>query len=283
MGGGLRYARRRAANACGLGVAALLTAAVVAGLVWIIAGTVVRGAAALDLHVFTESTPAPGERGGLANALVGSLVMVAIAVAIGAPAGILAGTYLGEFGAETRAARVIRFFNDILLSTPSIVIGLFVYALVVVPMGRFSGLAGGVALAIIILPIVVRTTDEMLHLVPQELREAALALGAPQWVVVARVSYRAAASGILTGVLLGIARIAGETAPLLFTALNNQFWSTDLGRPMANVPVVIFQFAMSPYEDWQRLAWAAALVAIAAVLSLNLLSRAVLARRRTRP
>jgi len=218
-------------------------------------------------------TPPPGNSGGLLNAIVGSLIMVGIATAIGTPTGILAGTFLAEYARDHWAGEVVRFVNDILLSAPSIIIGLFVYELLVVRMGHFSAWAGAVALAIITVPVVVRTTEDMLRLVPGALREAAAALGAPKWKVIVMIAYRAAMQGMLTGVLLAVARISGETAPLLFTALNNQFWSTDLNAPMANLPVVIFQFAMSPYADWQALAWGGALLVTAAVLLLNITAR----------
>ena len=242
-------------------------------LVWILWTTLSQGAAALSPALFTQMTPPPGESGGLLNAFCGSAVMVLLALLIGTPVGLAAGTYLAEHGRHSRLAMVVGFINDILLSAPSIVIGLFVYELVVRPSGHFSGFAGAVALAMILLPIVVRTTDESLRLVPNTMREAGFALGIPGWRVTARILYKAALSGIVTGVLLGLARIAGETAPLLFTALNNQFWSADLSEPLANVPVVIFQYAMSPYDEWHALAWAGALVLTAFVLGLNLLVR----------
>ena len=241
-----RYLRRRSLNVVNLTASVLATGFGLFWLGWILWTTVSYGISAFDLSLFTQMTPPPGGRGGLANAIVGSLLMVAIATLIGTPIGIFAGTFLAEFGGKHRIASIIRFINDILLSAPSIIIGLFVYELVVTHMRHFSGFAGALALAIILLPVVIRTTEEMLRLVPNTLREAALALGAPRWKVVTFIAYRAALSGVLTGVLLGIARISGETAPLLFTALNNQFWSTDLNGPMANLPVVIFQFAMSP-------------------------------------
>ncbi len=218
-------------------------------------------------------TPPPGEDGGLLNAFAGSLAMIFLAVLIGTPIGVLAGTYLAEFARRTRIGWLVRFVNDILLSAPSIVIGLFIYALAVQPVGHFSGYAGGLALAVILLPVVVRTSDEALQLVPDTLREAGLALGLPRWKITTTVIYRAASTGILTGALLGIARISGETAPLLFTALNNQYWSSDLGTPMANMPVVIFQFAMSPYDSWHALAWAGALVVTLFVLALGIVAR----------
>jgi phosphate transport system permease protein len=250
-------------------------------LVWILWTTVSQGAAALSPALFTQMTPPPGESGGLLNALYGSAVMVLLALIIGTPVGIAAGTYLAEHGRHSRLAATVSFINDVLLSAPSIVIGLFVYELVVRPSVHFSGFAGALALAIILLPIVVRTTDEALRLVPNTMREAAFALGMPAWRVTSRVIYKAALSGIVTGVLLGLARVAGETAPLLFTALNNQFWSASLGEPLANVPVVIFQYAMSPYDEWHALAWAGALILTAFVLGLNLVVR-FLARRGSR-
>jgi len=226
--------------------------------------------------LFFKATPPPGGTGGLANGIVGSLVLTITGVLIGAPTGVLAGTYLSEFSRKSKIAPVIRFVNDILLSAPSIIIGVFVYEIVVVPMGHFSGWAGALALAMIALPVIVRTTEDMLRLVPDNMREAAAALGAPRWKVTTAIIYRAARSGILTGVLLAVARISGETAPLLFTALNNQFWSSSLNQPMANLPVVIFQFAMSPYDDWQHLAWAGALLITLAVLGLNIVARIIL-------
>ncbi|MHB1202859.1 MAG: phosphate ABC transporter permease PstA [Acidithiobacillus sp.] len=274
----LRF-RRRLWNAFHLSMAVMATAFGLFWLIWILWTTLDAGFAALNLQLFTQDTPAPGSRGGLRNAFVGSLIMIGLAVLVGTPVGILAGTYLAEFAHGTRMAEVIRFFNDILLSAPSIVIGLFIYTVLVVPMGNFSAWAGAMSLAILLLPVVLRTTDEMLRLVPGTLREAALALGAPYWKMIFQVTYRAASFGILTGVLLAIARISGETAPLLFTALNNQFWSTNLDKPMANVPVVIFQFAMSPYADWQRLAWAGALIAALAVLALSITSRLIIKGR----
>ena len=242
-------------------------------LVWILWTTTVQGASALSPALFTQMTPPPGASGGLLNAFYGSVVMVLLALAIGTPVGIAAGTYLAEHGRHSRLAATVGFVNDILLSAPSIVIGLFVYEIMVRPMGHFSGFAGAVALAIILLPIIVRTTDESLRLVPNQMREAAFALGVPAWRVTSRIIYKAAMSGIVTGVLLGLARIAGETAPLLFTALNNQFWSASLAQPLANLPVVIFQYAMSPYDEWHGLAWAGALVLTIFVLGLNLAVR----------
>ncbi|GGB43112.1 phosphate transport system permease protein PstA [Sphingomonas metalli] len=272
--------RRKAVNAAVLIAATAATLFALFWLVWILWTTVSQGFAALSPRLLTEMTPPPGADGGLLNAFFGSAVMIGLAVVIGTPIGILAGTYLAEYGRRSKLAETIRFVNDILLSAPSIVIGLFVYELVVRPAGHFSGYAGGLALAIILVPVVVRTSDESLRLVPNQLREAALSLGLPQWKVVTHIVYRSAATGVATGALLGIARISGETAPLLFTALNNQYWTADLASPMANVPVVIFQYAMSPYESWHALAWAGALVVTAFVLALSILVR-VLLRPRT--
>src|SRR5688572_7226656 len=224
-------------------------------------------------------TPPPGSAGGLLNAIVGSLIMTFLAVIFGTPIGILAGTYMAEYGRHDRLTMLVRFINDILLSAPSIVIGLFVYEIMVVPMGHFSAWAGAVALAVIVLPVVVRTTEDMLLLVPDTLREAASALGVPRAVIIRQICYRAAQAGMLTGVLLAVARISGETAPLLFTALNNQFWSSNLNAPMSNLPVVIFQFALSPYADWQKLAWAGALLITLSVLALSIAARALASRK----
>jgi phosphate transport system permease protein len=265
--------RRKLADLLALLFAGAATLFGLTWLIWILGTTLVEGGAALAPQLFTAMTPPPGESGGLLNAFYGSAVMVLLALAIGTPVGVAAGTYLAEHGRHSRAALAIGFINDVLLSAPSIVIGLFVYELVVRPSGHFSGFAGALALAMILLPIVVRTTDEALRLVPNTMREAAFALGVPRWRVTARILYKAALSGIVTGVLLGLARIAGETAPLLFTALNNQFWTASLGEPLANLPVVIFQYAMSPYDQWHALAWAGAFVLTAFVLSLNLLVR----------
>lgn len=267
------YQRRQAANIAALALSWIATGVGLAILVLILWTLLRRGIAAIGPDLFTQMTPPPGSRGGLANAIYGSLVMTAVATLVGTPVGVLTGTYLAEFGRGSRLAPVIRFVNDILLSAPSILIGVFVNELMVVRMGHFSAWAGSVALAIIVVPVVVRTTEDMLNLVPTSLREAAIALGAPQWKVTVSVIYRAALQGMLTGVMLAVARIAGETAPLLFTALNNQFWSTDLNRPMANLPVVIFQFAMSPYADWQLLAWGGALLITASILVLNITAR----------
>ena len=271
-----RFLRRRSVNIFNLTGSVLATVFGLFWLTWILWTTLSYGISAIDWKLFVQNTPAPGNVGGLANAIVGSLIMVGLATLIGTPVGILAGTWLAEFGRKKAIASIIRFINDILLSAPSIIIGLFVYELVVVKTRHFSGLAGALALAIILLPVVIRTTEQMLRLVPNTLREAALALGAPRWKVITLIAYRAALSGILTGVLLGVARIAGETAPLLFTALNNQFWSTDIDKPMANLPVVIFQFAMSPYEEWHALAWAGALLITVSVLALSILARTLL-------
>jgi len=273
-----RQLRRRIAD---LAAFAFACAATIFGLVflfWILWTTFRYGVEALKPSLVTQMTPPPGEDGGLLNAFYGSGVMVLLAVAIGTPIGIAAGTYLAEHGRFSRLAAIVRFVNDILLSAPSIVIGLFVYELVVRTMGHFSGIAGALALAMILLPIVTRTTDEALRLVPDTMREAGFALGLPRWKVTGQILYKAARAGMLTGILLGLARISGETAPLLFTALNNQFWSADLAQPLANVPVVIFQYAMSPYDQWHALAWAGALTLTAFVLALNVFVR-ILARK----
>ena len=275
-----RYQRRKLVNLFNLGIAVLATIFGVFWLIWILWTTLRYGASSVNWALFTQDTPAPGASGGgLRNAFVGSLILLGMAVAIGAPVGVLAGTWLAEFAARRKLGAVVRFLNDILLSAPSIIIGLFAYAIIVDPSGHFSAYSGGVALALILIPVVVRTTDEMLRLVPGSLREAAIALGTPYWKLVTRITWRAAASGILTGMLLGIARISGETAPLLFTALNNQFWSVSLGHPIANLPMVIFQFAMSPYSNWQNMAWAGAFIAVAFILLLNLFARLILRRR----
>ncbi|MGN6620406.1 MAG: phosphate ABC transporter permease PstA [Sphingomonas sp.] len=265
--------RRHLVDIVALLFAGLATAFGLVFLAWILWTTVSYGAAALTPTLITQMTPPPGASGGLLNAFYGSAVMVGLALLIGTPIGIAAGTYLAEHGRHTKLAASVRFVNDILLSAPSIVLGLFVYELVVATSGHFSGYAGALALALILIPVVVRTSDEALRLVPDRMREAAFALGLPRWKVTARVLFRAATNGIVTGVLLGVARISGETAPLLFTALNNQFWSADLNAPLANVPVVIFQYAMSPYDEWHSLAWAGALVLTAFVLALSLLVR----------
>jgi len=259
----------------------LALAATLFGLGWLvlILGVLLwNGFGGLSVAVFTEMTPPPGQAGGLLNPIMGSLVLTALAVVIGTPIGILAGTYLAEYGRHEKISSIIRFINDILLSAPSIVIGLFIYEVMVAPMGHFSGYAGSVALAVIVIPVVVRTTEDMLTLVPNALREAAASIGLPRAYMVIRIAYRAARAGILTGILLAVARISGETAPLLFTALNNQFWSNNMNAPMSNLPVVIFQFAMSPYEDWHRLAWGGAALITLAVLVLNILARALFRR-----
>jgi len=252
------------------------------GLIWlgfILVSLFYNGFAALSSKLFLEMTPPPGEDGGLANAILGSVMMSALAVAAGTPLGLFAGTYLAEYGRYTRLAFFVRFVNDILLSAPSIVTGLFIYEIIVVKMGHFSAWAGAASLTVIVIPVVVRTTENMLLLVPNGLREAAAALGAPQNAIIRSVTWRAARAGIVTGVLLAIARISGETAPLLFTALNNQFWSTNANAPMSSLPVVIFQFAMSPYEDWHRLAWAGALLITATVLTLSIVARILQPKR----
>jgi phosphate transport system permease protein len=275
------YTRRRIRNRV---VLTLSLAATVVGLGWLVlvlGALILEGVKGLSLSVFTEMTPPPGAEGGLLNPIVGSLILTALAVAIGTPIGILAGTYMAEYGKYEKLTEVVRFINDILLSAPSIVVGLFVYEVMVVRMGHFSGLSGAVALAVIVIPVVVRTTEDMLTLVPKELREAATALGMPRAYVIRDVCYRAARAGMITGVLLAIARISGETAPLLFTALNNQFFSFNLNAPMASLPAVIFQFALSPYQEWQRLAWTGALIITMAVLALSIIARALAASRKT--
>jgi phosphate transport system permease protein len=261
-------------------ISLLMTAAVLFTLGAILVTLFINGIQAIKPSLFLESTPAPGSQGGLANAIFGSVVMTALAVLIAAPIGVMSGTFLAEYARNSRLADGVRFINDVLLSAPSIIIGLFVYGVVVLTMGHFSAWAGIIALAIIAIPIIVRTTEDMLSLVPDSLREAGAALGTPRWKVITAISYRAAFQGILTGVLLAIARVSGETAPLLFTALNNQFWSTNLNAPMANLPVVIFQFAMSPYEDWRSLAWGGALLITTTVLALNVVARLSAKRKR---
>ena len=275
-----RYRARKRFNALLLFVSGLALAFGLFWLAWILGTLLYQGGYAL-LHatLYYRMTPPPGEDGGLANPIAGSLLLVTVATLIGTPVGILAGTYLAEYGSKSRLASATRFLNDVLLSAPSIVIGLFVYSVYVARVKHFSGWAGALALALIVVPVVVRTTDDMLKLVPNSLREAAVALGCPTWKMIVLVSYRAARTGIVTGVLLAVARISGETAPLLFTALNNQFWSLDLNRPMSNLPTVIFQFAMSPYEDWHRLAWGGAALITLAVLALNILARVVFRRK----
>ena len=270
--GGL-YHRRRIANKLALSLA---LGAAGFGLFWLVAilwTLLYNGLSAINISLFTENTPPPGGEGGLLNAIFGSVIMTSVATLVGTPVGVLAGTYLAEFGRGTKLAEVVRFINDVLLSAPSIMVGLFVYEVLVIRMGHFSAWAGAMALAVLVIPVVVRTTEDMLKLVPNSLREAAAALGAPQWKVITMVAYRAARNGMITGVLLAVARISGETAPLLFTALYNQFWSADMNAPMANLPVVIFQYAMSPYEDWRQLAWGGALLITVAILLLNIGAR----------
>lgn len=273
------YAKRKAINTF---TSLLMYAATFVGLfflVWILWTTLDLGVSAMHWDLFIHDTPGPGAGGyGLRNAFVGSLILMGIALAIGVPVGLMAGTWLAEYGGKTRTANVIRFINDIMLSAPSIEIGLFTYAIIVDPMGHFSAISGSVALAILMVPIIVRTTDEMLSLVGGEMREAAIALGAPMWKVITKVTWKGARAGILTGVLIALARISGETAPLLFTALNNQYFTTNINHPMANLPVVIFQFAMSPYSNWQHMAWAGAFIAIVFVLLVSVSARMILQR-----
>jgi phosphate transport system permease protein len=277
MKGGL-YFRRRLRNGFFLSLSVLATAFGLGWLALILGTLLYKGFSGIDLKLFTEMTPPPGEDGGLLNPIVGSLLMNVFAVAVATPIGILAGTYLAEYGRHARLSSVVRFVNDILLSAPSIVLGLFIYEVVVIPMGHFSAWAGAAVLATIVIPVVVRTTENMLLLIPNTLREAAVALGAPRSHVIRQVTWRAARAGIVTGALLAIARISGETAPLLFTALNNQFWSLDPNAPMASLPVVIFQFAISPYNDWQSLAWSGALLITLAVLILSITARVLESR-----
>jgi len=267
--------RRRLMNAVAFTISGIATAVGLAVLVAILWTLLSRGLGGLSLDVFRQTTPAPGSSGGLLNAIFGSVVMTLLGILIGAPVGLLAGTYLAEYGRRGSLSTVVRFINDVLLSAPSIIIGLFVYTLVVVRMGHFSAIAGAIALSLIAMPVMVRTTEDMLNLVPRSLREGSAGLGAQPWRTITRIIFPAARSGLLTGLLLAVARISGETAPLLFTALNNQFWSSDLMHPMANLPVVIFQFAMSPYEDWQRLAWVGAVLITLFVLVLSILARSI--------
>jgi phosphate transport system permease protein len=269
------YTKRIVINRLGLALSMVAMAIGLGALVWILGTLLLNGIGALAPKVFTQMTPPPGSSGGLLNAIVGSLLMVGVGTLIAAPTGVLAGIYLAEFGQRSWLAPVTRFVNDILLSAPSIILGLFVYAIYVAQVKHFSGWAGAMTLALIAVPVIVRATDNMLSLVPNSLREAAAALGAPKWRVILYVTLRAARAGVVTGILLAVARISGETAPLLFTALNNQFWSSDLNAPMANLPVVIFQFAMSPYEDWKHLAWVGALLITFSVLLLSILARAL--------
>jgi phosphate transport system permease protein len=273
------YRRRRIVNFVNLGISMLAVLFGLFWLVWILWTLFAQGLSAISPSLFTQSTPPPGSHGGLANAIFGSVLMSLLATLIGTPIGILAGTYVAEYGRRGWLGPATRFINDILLSAPSIVIGLFVYAVYVANVRHFSGWAGTFALALLVIPVVLKTTENMLRLVPDTMREAAAALGAPQWIVISFVTLRAARAGIITGILLAIARISGETAPLLFTALNNQFWSTNMDAPMANLPVVIFQFAMSPYRDWESLAWGGALLITLTVLTLNILARVVFAQK----
>ncbi len=269
-----KYQRRRLMSTFVMGLCWAASAAGIAVLLIILGTLIYRGVGGLSLHVFTDDVPPPGAAGGgLRNAIAGSLILTFLGTLIGTPIGILAGTYMAEYGRNARITSIVRFINDILLSAPSIVMGLFVYGLMVRPMGHFSGIAGAVSLAVLVIPIVVRTTENMLLLVPNQLREAASAIGLPRSLVIRYVAYKAAMAGMITGVLLAVARISGETAPLLFTALSNQFFSTDLNAPMSSLPAVIFQFALSPYERWQDLAWTGALLITAAVLTLSILAR----------
>ena len=274
-----RYAGRRLRDGMATVLALTATAIGLGWLVLILGALLWKGFAGLSLAVFTQMTPPPGSSGGLLNPIFGSLVLTVLAVLIGTPIGILAGTYLAEYGRHHRLSTVIRFINDILLSAPSIVVGLFIYEIMVAPMGHFSGWAGGVALSVLVIPVVVRTTEDMLRLVPDSLREAASSIGLPYYLTITRICYRAARAGMVTGVLLAVARISGETAPLLFTSLNNQFWSTNLNAPMASLPIVIFQFALSPYKEWQSLAWTGALIITLAVLTLSITARVLLPSR----
>ena len=274
------YAGRRRKNFIAMMLSLAATAFGLGWLVLILGVLLYEGFSGLSLAVFTEMTPPPGSAGGLLNAIMGSLVLTGLAVLIGTPIGILAGTYMAEYGRHDRLTSVVRFINDILLSAPSIVIGLFIYEVMVYPMGHFSGWAGAVALAVIVIPVVVRTTEDMLTLVPDSLREAAASIGLPRSLMITRIAYRAAKAGMVTGVLLAVARISGETAPLLFTALNNQFWNSNLNAPVASLPVVIFQFALSPYKDWQALAWTGALIITMAVLALSIIARTLTASRK---
>ena len=268
-----RYSGRRRRNNIATGLALGATGLGLGWLVLILGALLWKGFSGLSIAVFTQMTPPPGASGGLLNPIVGSLMLTVLAVVIGTPIGILAGTYMAEYGRYDRLSSVVRFINDILLSAPSIVVGLFIYEVMVAPMGHFSGLAGGVALAVLVIPVVVRTTEDMLTLVPNALREAATSIGLPRSLAITRICYRAARAGMVTGVLLAVARISGETAPLLFTSLNNQFWSTNLNAPLSSLPVVIFQFALSPYKDWQALAWTGALIITLAVLALSVTAR----------
>jgi len=270
--------RRTVVNRIAIGLFLGATLLAVAVLVLILGKLVFAGVSAFSIAIFTQGTPAPGGTGGLLNAIIGSAAMTLVAILLATPIAVLAGTYLAEYGRRSQLGNVVRFLNDTLLSAPSIIIGLFVYGVMVVPAGHFSGWAGAAALALIALPVIVRTTEDMLRLIPDSLREAAVALGCPYWRMIVSIAWRAARSGILTGILLAVARISGETAPLLFTALNNQFISVDMNAPTASLPVVIFQFAMSPYRDWQNLAWAGALLITFSVLLLNIVARTIVSR-----
>jgi phosphate transport system permease protein len=272
------YAGRRFRNSIATGLSLAATAFGLGWLVMILGVLLWKGFSGLSVAVFTQMTPPPGSAGGLLNPIVGSLILTVLAVLIGTPIGILAGTYMAEYGRYDRLSSVVRFINDILLSAPSIVVGLFIYEILVAPMGHFSGWAGGVALAVLVIPVVVRTTEDMLTLVPNSLREAATSIGLPRSISITRICYRAASAGMVTGILLAVARISGETAPLLFTSLNNQFWSTNLNGPVASLPVVIYQFALSPYKDWQALAWTGALIITLAVLALSITARSLVSR-----
>jgi phosphate transport system permease protein len=275
------YDTRRRRNTVMMGFSFGATIFGLAWLVLILAVLLWEGFSGLSLAVFTQMTPPPGSSGGLLNPIMGSLIMTVIAVAIGTPLGMLAGTYMAEYGRYDKLSMVVRFINDILLSAPSIVVGLFIYEVMVAQMGHFSGWAGAVSLAVIVVPVVVRTTEDMLTLVPDTMREAAVSIGLPRSLMIQKVAYRAARAGMITGVLLAVARISGETAPLLFTALNNQFWSLDLNAPVSSLPVVIFQFALSPYKDWQALAWTGALIITLAVLALSITARALAGQRKS--
>lgn len=270
-----RYKTRKVVNIVALMLSLAAMAFGLVWLIWILAETIRLGVGGLSWSILTEMTPAPGDEGGLANAIMGSLMMVGLATALGTPVGVMSGIYLAEYGQRTALGSITRFINDILLSAPSIVVGLFIYSVVVTRMNSFSAWAGVLALALIVVPVVIRTTENMLALVPSALREAAYALGSPKWKVITRITLRAARAGVVTGVLLAVARISGETAPLLFTALSNQFWTSNLSEPMASLPVTIFKFAMSPYENWQQLAWAGVFLITLAVLALNILARIV--------
>lgn len=274
------HRKRKRTNVIALSLSLAAMAFGLLWLIWILFDTVVLGVSGLSIAIFTEMTPAPNvQGGGLANAIYGSLMMVGLATLLGTPIGILAGVYLGEYGQRTLLGELTRFVNDILLSAPSIVIGLFIYAVVVAKMKTFSGYAGILALALIVIPVVVRTTENMLQLIPNQLREAAYALGAPKWKVIMLVTLKAARAGVITGILLAVARIAGETAPLLFTALSNQFWTMDLSQPMANLPVTIFKFALSPFENWQKMAWAGVFIITMGVLALNIVARVMFRKK----